>query len=109
MIKKSALFLSLICLLLSSIFLSGKAEARITNKGLAVTGVALGAAAVGLYGYNTIQNRRDRRGYYQRSPRYSRPNYYAPSNYAGYGRGRGCRDQYGYGYQDVHYGGYDYY
>ena len=71
--------------------------ARVTPKGLAITGVALGGSALALGAYNTYQNRRNRNSYYNDdyyydddyyysapSRRYSRPvsnTYYYDDNY----------------------------
>lgn len=99
--KKLGLVLSFAMLLFSMSF-ANPAQARVTDRGLAVTGVVLGGTALGLAGYNYYQNRRFRNhpayGYgYRRPVRYVQPvGYYQPV--------RNCPPQgYGYGFAPGHY------
>jgi len=78
--KKIALLFSL-TLLIAAFAHAPQAEAG-SGKGLAITGLALGGAALGLSAYNTYQNRRMRDGYYynNRGVAYHPVNYRRPCN-----------------------------
>lgn len=64
-------------LLLFTSFLVAPQEAKAGRDALAITGVALGATALGVVGYNLYRQRNQRRNYYD-SGYYNRTSYYQP-------------------------------
>lgn len=77
MFKK--IFLALTLFISSTFFnLPPQAHARVTPRGLAITGVALGGTALALGAYNTYQNYRHRRNYHNNYYYYDDDYYYRP-------------------------------
>jgi hypothetical protein len=97
--KKLVLIFSFATLFLALPFVPS-AQARITPKGLAVTGVVLGGTALGVAGYNyyrnhrTYNNRRSNYGYGYNNG-YRQDAYYPVNYYNGPSR-RPCGTGYGY-------------
>lgn len=92
-------------ILVSALAIVPETQARVTPKGLAITGLVLGGTALGVAGYNAYRNRQFRRRYQDRY--FERDRGFRPASSRRF-RNRNCR-RYQPRYTDSYYYHDDYY